>query len=368
MSNLSGRCVVTASLAINSSGQQKCTFDLEYLSEGGANIVFRITNLQPSESTTISSFDLITLDHNPSIEYLQNKVIRFRKAGVEAEQVEQNVKDWQTVIGSLDIPPDSNYFPVPRLCRVHDVLRQRCNAALSNQKVRGDRSGLVSMQEPFAVIMDDVSAAAEEDVQMEFKPKWLAPSPSAPNDATCCRTCALNNMRFVAGNSREREQFRSKACPLGHFVGTHEFRRNLIDSYDLSDDVKDKQLETWLAELRTQVWFQSLRKAQIALDSLGPLGDEEHLTSLDFRIAMTLRDCSIVLQIPKHTTSDMYVKSAIIDLDLKPASAKKRAQWRETERMLVDDGWYRSSDVDLASKGINCYLKEYKAAVAQGMI
>ena len=359
MSNICGL------IAINGTGQHKCTFDLEYLNEGAANIVFRITNLQPLGSTTTSCFDLDTLDHQPSIQYLQNKVIRFRKADVEAEQVEENVKDWQTVVKSLDLPPDSHCFPVPRLCRVHDVLRQRCNTALSSRQVRGDRSSVVSMLEPFAAIMDDVSTAAEDYVQMEFKPKWLAPSPSAPDDATCCRTCALNNMRFEAGVDHQR--LRSKLCPLGHLVGTHEFRRNLIDSYQLSD-IKDKQLETWLEELRTQIWFQSLRKAQITHDALGPSSDDAHLTSLDFRIAMTLRDCSLILKIPKHTSSDMLVRSAMIDLDLKPASAKKRAQWRETERKLVDEGWYRSSGVELAKRGIRCYLGEYKMAVAHGEI
>ena len=364
MSNICGL------IAINGTGQHKCTFDLEYLNEGAANIVFRITNLHLLEEPTASTsvIHLITLNLQPTAQYLERKIIRLRKADVEADSVEANVRNWQTVIRTLEIPaPCHHCVPDPRLCYVHDELRHQCNAVLSDKRTRGDRAGMVCMSEPFAMIVEDASVTGDHYVQMELKPKWLAPSPSAPNDATCCRTCALNNMRFQAGDSREREQFRSRVCPLGHLVGTHEFRRNLIDSYELTD-IKDQQLETWLKGLRTQIWFQSLRKAQITHDALGPSSDDAHLTSLDFRIAMTLRDCSLILKIPKHTSSDMCVRSAMIDLDLKPASAKKRAQWRETERKLVDGGWYRSSGLELAKKGIQCYLEEYKVAVAQGEI
>ena len=351
-------------------GQHKCTFDLKYLNEGAANIVFRITNLHLLEEPTASTsvIHLITLNLQPTAQYLERKIIRLRKAMSRLTRLKQMLG-----IGKPSSGPWKSHRRVITvsliLVFVMFMMSFDITAMLYYQISEREeiRAGMVCMSEPFAMIVEDASVTGDHYVQMELKPKWLAPSPSAPNDATCCRTCALNNMRFQAGDSREREQFRSRVCPLGHLVGTHEFRRNLIDSYELTD-IKDQQLETWLKELRTQIWFQSLRKAQITHDALGPSSDDAHLTSLDFRIAMTLRDCSLILKIPKHTSSDMLVRSAMIDLDLKPASAKKRAQWRETERKLVDEGWYRSSGVELAKRGIRCYLEEYKVAVARGQI
>jgi hypothetical protein len=57
---------------------------------------------------------------------------------------------------------------------------------------------------------------------------------------------------------------------------------------------------------------------------------------MDLRVAMTLRDCSLFVNIPFNKDEDITARLG--DLDLK--SSLKLETWRKKERKLIDGGWY----------------------------
>lgn len=384
-------------------------FNLEYLNEGGANAVYRIINVQNTknpESTSI--IPALTLQTTLEVTSLHQKVLRLRKEVADAESVEQNVKNYKSVMEAIGpLHPDSQALLLtPTLLRINDTLKLKVSKNLHDLSQAGlrkrDRSGGIDMREDSAMLLDDMSCKANHDyLNLEFKLKWLAPSPSAPADATCCRTCALTAMKMLAESKQRRNKGKRpkmRSCPLGHFVGDEMYRCRLLDEIlSFSDNVeveeeekekdndkeKEKEKEevdyeqciAWLHSLRSLELIQSLRKAQIALDEKGSL-DEEYMATREFRIAMTLRDCSIFAQIPKKKTEKDIadegmregegVKFAIADLDLKPDSREKRAYWRDVERRLIDGGYYILSSEELGAMGIRCFLREYNKIVRNG--
>ena len=89
--------------------------------------------------------------------------------------------------------------------------------------------------------------------------------------------------------------------------------------------------------------LRSLRDAQVRLDPCGilclPDGD---VPSMDFLTATTLRDCTLFIRVRRERGSDksFSIETRLGDLDLKDPEVGKIRHWRETERSLVEGGWY----------------------------
>jgi len=190
------------------------------------------------------------------------------------------------------------------LIHVSPALVHSLNERLIKIERTRRTSALLDEQEPFAVVMEDMGPA------VEFKPKWLVQSPSAPTDWTTCRTCALNEMRY-----RQRS-----FCPLQLLEG-------------------GKDTEQALARLCSEPWFAAsilgsgvlpLIASIQGLDKHGPL---QACNDMDFLIAMTLRDCSVFV-----TPTEVFVG----DLDLKLLDGGKGVYWRDTEQKLIAGGFYHS--------------------------
>ena len=347
------------------------TFDLEYLNEGGANVVYRITNVQDSKKPEPSSIlPALTFETGVDI-VLHQKVLRLRKEVADAESVRQNIKDYESVVSTLGHLDPSNEALLlrPTPLRINNDLKLKCSKHLVDLEHAGlrksHRTGGIAVHEDNAMLLNDMSCGPKQ-ISVEFKLKWLAPSPSAPSGATCCRTCALTAMKIVIDGKTPKV----KSCPLGHFVGDDRYRQQLIGELITSEQEKEEvnyeQCLAWLHTLRSTDLIQKLRKAQIALDHKGSL-DEEYMAKREFRVAMTLRDCSILAQIPKKMTSHkantgefQAVTFAIADLDLKPDSREKRAYWRGIEQRLIDGGFYTLSAENMGAIGIRCLLREYR--------
>lgn len=65
--------------------------------------------------------------------------------------------------------------------------------------------------------------------------------------------------------------------------------------------------------------------------------------SEELRVAMTVRDCSVFVRLgggdgKGDEEGDGEVEARIGDLDVK--SPEKLGYWKETERVLVEEGWY----------------------------
>ncbi len=112
------------------------------------------------------------------------------------------------------------------------------------------------------------------------------------------------------------------------------------------------------AALRFALWVERtpllryLRERQQSLDTKGVFKSDPN--DEKFRAAMTLRDCTVFL---RFLEDDPYGKSAeakLGDLDLK--SKDKAQYWRDTERALIDEGWYMGTEKAEDKQPLTCQL------------
>lgn len=67
---------------------------------------------------------------------------------------------------------------------------------------------------------------------------------------------------------------------------------------------------------------------------------------------MTLRDCSLYLQVPEHLPACIIAK--IGDLDLK--RPEKAEYWKDVERPLLQEGWYMGTENEEDKQPLDCNL------------
>ena len=252
--------------------------DFSYANEGSANVVFRYTGQDPC---------------------LQGKVIRLRKklASPSTKAVKAFHDDvLHALLGEFMLPST--------LVLLNKAFLQDLNKRLITVPREKSRV-LLDEDEAHGLLMKDLSHA------VEFKPKWLVQSPSAPSDWTACRTCALRSFRGLCNDF----------CPLKLLT---------TDAKSVLQGICSKE---WFPDvLLGSGVLQTLADLQKRYDSLGPL----HADSCDinFLTAMTLRDCSILA-----TPDRVY----LVDLDLKDWQGGKGVYWRNTEHSLIDGGFYYST-------------------------
>jgi inositol-pentakisphosphate 2-kinase len=83
-----------------------------------------------------------------------------------------------------------------------------------------------------------------------------------------------------------------------------------------------------------------LRNEQYSLDRVGVL--EGDPTDEKLRAAMTLRDCTVFVRFPVNAENDDQIEARLGDLDLK--SPDKAQYWKDTERGLIEEGWYTGTE------------------------
>lgn len=183
---------------------------------------------------------------------------------------------------------------------------------------------------------------------IEIKPKWLFQSPSAPHASVRCRNCAVRLHRVLKDPSYDSADL---PCPLLMASDEWEDRSAFVSSL-----LPEADLDEWYVAPLMR-WFRAtagsgastsntgpkrlvahLRSVQQKLDAGGPLGADAE--GEDFRLAMTLRDCSVFLRVLKRGDGQApKVVAKIADLD-KKNSAAKSPFWRRTEAALVARGAY----------------------------
>lgn len=180
---------------------------------------------------------------------------------------------------------------------------------------------------------------------IEIKPKWLFQSPSAPVSAIRCRTCAVRLHRRLRDPAYDAADL---PCPLLMASDDWEDRSSFVSAL-----LPPEERDAWYVAALAR-WFKAtpsqsgpkrliaqLRGVQQLLDTKGPLAASS--TDEDFRLAMTLRDCSIFLRVLKRDgRQGPKVVAKIADLDKKNSEAKN-AYWRRTEEELVHGGAYTAA-------------------------
>ncbi|KIW14914.1 hypothetical protein PV08_07699 [Exophiala spinifera] len=377
--------------------------DLHYLAEGAANIIYGVSVRSPS-----------TLRNHSHC-----CVMRLRKDLPSTKPVVQVTSEFESRIAPLFAntsrggPHDSLlltqslYRLTPAMVRdLNDELHEMetendphiiLSSSSSSPDTKNPRTGLPSIDrrhpprphhrrhkylpsyehEQYGVLMQNLQGPSIDRL-VEFKPKWLVQSPSAPSGAKSCRTCALNAMRR-SGSQSHQGRGDSGFCPLDLLEQDHVLNRAL-------DNIWPVELSRGEAGAFSGFVAQFKAKVQPALYHLrrlqrehGAVGIHDFLNpSLvdgdEFGLAMALRDCSCFVALKRcqhHDNATVNVNEdgvggdtdgggggdgvvvdvidvKFADLDLKSTGGGKLEKWAAMEQSLLDGGWYTRSDLGCA--------------------
>lgn len=300
------------------------------IGEGAANVVFKIE----------------TDEQRGAAGYL----LRLPKSNTSAYPYATLQSYWETSLTPL-FPSASlvHQYLIP-LSPTGDLI-PRLNAVLASADPsrRSDfRGSRISPTTTTGMLVEDMAKKHPSDVVFEFKPKWLAQSPSAPAGSIRCRNCAREVQKRV-----EKQGHADKPidCPLD-LLACREDEASMEQAMKSLVPGLEKGSRDWerLAEwLRGNELLPGLRELQTGLDPLGPL--EADPRDEKFQLAMTLRDCSVFVRIPGEEGAEVEAKVA--DLDKKNWEAKLE-YWRATERGLIEEGYYEGR---VGGEGTNCLLE-----------
>jgi inositol-pentakisphosphate 2-kinase len=184
---------------------------------------------------------------------------------------------------------------------------------------------------------------------IEFKPKWLCQSLSAPANSKRCRQCA-RVARVNAERSRAGERLTTLRCPLDLVSRCLEDLK-IVSSQLLTPNDSPVMIERLTEWLKTNTILRQLCSYQKQLDQKGVLvGD---VKDENFLVAMALRDCTVFVKFPPKDSAGK-VEARLGDLDLK--SEGKKEYWRSTELALIEEGWYEGKESEENRQPLTCQL------------
>lgn len=298
-----------------------------YVGEGAANVVFAI-KLPPTTDTSLANA-------------FQDKLLRVPKAGKGTFPYAEQQAFWESQIKPLFRPGDLVHQSLVRMPEDNGFFVARLNEILHERESqrRDDFVGSQVEDVTYGMLVDDMRSTGDGDIIREFKPKWLAQSPNAPETAIRCRNCAREALRNV-----EKGKRKPIFCPLNFLASTTEQSVRVLRYFDLPTSFapglsQTKDCYQWLGAENV---LQILRANQVRLDRGGPLNVSAHDAA--FQVAMTLRDCTVYLKIPKEPGQGVTAKLG--DLDKKNWDIKLD-YWRAMEQNLIDGGFYEAKETPL---------------------
>ena len=311
---------ISASLHLPFQSNGTTDVTLLYLAEGAANVVYRI--YYPSRCGRQMNFP---------------QLLRLRKDLPSSVTSEDTVRNFRTRIAPLFPTNNLVHYTLCPLAEAEDLIA-RCNHSLRTREVSGLRSkkraGTYIAKDQNGILVTDMSPENSEAVMVEFKPKWLVQSPSAPQNATRCRTCALRDMRRATNVAPGRGH--AEFCAFDLLSQDPEIVEHVATSIAKRAEVSRLLAGVWLDAI--QPILLKLQTLQMAHNRVA-LSDFESKEDIDFSLAMTLRDCSVFVRLyEEHDFVDAEVRLA--DVDVKSPQGGKREKWAEMERSLVEGGWY----------------------------
>ncbi|OBT76739.1 hypothetical protein VF21_03888 [Pseudogymnoascus sp. 05NY08] len=374
-----------------------------YLSEGAANVVYTI-NVPPQSSAP---------EHGGTQEKAEDtapnpwhgKLLRFRKDLPTTTPTLNAHIAFRTSIAPLFPAEDLIDIRLVSLGSSH--LIQTLNAALraaeqpsSSTPRPKQRHGVYLADDPHALLITDMSPPTSATL-IQFKPKWLAPSPSAPPGSKRCRTCALHAKRGIQKpsfcpldliSSSPDDVRRAAALLLGlpasaATAATASTTTSTVSAAQNGSAVQNSsttktatqngsvangnqngaavatphQLQT-LPRLThwalTSPLLRHLRHIQTTCDPhgvsslLSPSTPQPPSPSSlsGLQIAMTLRDVTVFLVVPD---GEGVLRARLGDLDVK--SLGKVGEWGGVEGVL-GGGWYQGSLGNEGEEGGGCWL------------
>jgi inositol-pentakisphosphate 2-kinase len=268
---------------------------LNYLAEGAANIIYRFTFTPPVPP----HYNLV----------FEHRLLRLRKTLPSSRPNEQIC----AALHKAFLPLFTECIVAHDLVRLPPNLLRDTNTALRELEKAGrrlqTRHGLyLAEDEPYGILVTDMTpATAEGEVLVEFKPKWLVQSCSAPNGWKRCRTCALRAQKNAIRREKgQREE--GGPCPLD-LASLDQARVeravNLIATAKHAEDGQnlDRLRKRLTSFLLSSTIIPKLKELQRSLDTVGVLTAD--VTSWEFLMATTIRDCSIYIKVSYSSTSTL---------------------------------------------------------------
>lgn len=293
---------------------QDFSSQLEYLAEGAANVVYRV-KLPPQSPSISSSLDIESdggypttppESEIPSLRMdprLEDQLLRLRKSNAAAPPIIECQKFFDSVIRPLfseeNLVERTVFRPSADLIR--DLNRRLRQMESYGSRPRKRHGVYLDEGEIHGMLITDMTCGEDDaDISVEFKPKWLAQSPSAPVGAKRCRTCALRAMRSSKqAQVGVSQRIKSEFCPLS-LISTDQSR--VAMTADIILGLPESERKDGDATRQGLIDFllgdsllRQLRDLQTKLDPLGVLSAD--VTGKDFLTAMTLRDCTLFLKV-----------------------------------------------------------------------
>lgn len=354
---------------------------LEYLAEGAANVVYRIVAPSPSPNAD-SDAGFEDYEHLPSEiapprmdPELEGKLVRLRKATPSGVTVYESYKHYETNIIPLfanreDLVEYILFRPTRSLLHVLNSQLKAMERHAIKQRPKKRHGTYLAEEEEYGLLITDMSPSSTPASVtyrcFEFKPKWLAQSPSAPMGAVRCRTCALRHLRRYqrSHGASGTEEARPEYCPLGLISSETAIVERTVERLSELDPVtkilspEDELVGRRLIEyVCGNPLLGRLRELQRDWDPAGVLNSTSPSSLQALSVAMTLRDCTLFLKVGKYSclgwnpiidncfgqvplNESGEVEARLGDLDFKCPDLGKREYWQSIEIQLRDKGWY----------------------------
>jgi inositol-pentakisphosphate 2-kinase len=361
----------------NQDGESRV--ELSFFAEGAANVIFSIKLLDTDSAVPLSW----------SHQLVNGSLLRLRKGDQDPNGKKSTaesavppppyvpvleIKDFVTNHIANVIP--ASHFIQHVLVEVAPQLVEQCNALLSRMDTqelrRPKRRGWhIRADEQFGFLIADMSVKGENEIMIEFKPKWLAQSPTAPDGARRCRTCAWHIM-----NSLPEEK---RYCPLalasGHAGWVKKQASRFVETVQelpagwSAAEVTQLMVEYFVSLDGGRDLLLLLQRLQMQWDPLGAsiyadgttdtaallenaqqkIDDPKNIVLEKLSWAMTLRDCIIFIRLSKNP--EIRLEAKLADLDLKRVKASKLLKWATDEKRLRDQGFYSGTDAGTDASG-----------------
>lgn len=286
---------------------------LQYLDEGGANIVYRVHGADNRTGPPPA---------------LRGQLLRLRKNLPHAPPTAEQHRAYDELFRPLFAP---RHLVAHSPVRLDPSVGPALDVALRGLVRPSHRlHDSLPADEARGTLVTDMTAG-DDAVLVQVKPKWLAQSPGAPAGARRCRTCALRASRAARGVRTATDA--QGGCPLALLAADPGERERAARRL-----THDARIAEFLARgAEAQALLAALRSYQTELDPGGALAARSPDAIYRLCRAMTLRDCTLFIR-----RSRDGIEARLGDLDLK--RPEKLAGWRKVERSLIDEGWYTNDE------------------------
>ncbi|KAF4333573.1 inositol-pentakisphosphate 2-kinase [Fusarium beomiforme] len=305
------------------------TRPVKMVGEGAANVVFELSipegNLWANDfkgwllrvAKAPASGQPARFNYLKQQEFYAKQITPFLKAHAIQQQL--------VVLRHTNIIPQLNAF-----------LR-----SIDHQRKEKFRGSFIS-ESNWGLLVEDMRVSDKKNsILIEFKPKWLNQSPSAPQGAIRCRQCAMELFNFLRDPSPSRHTPEQKPCPLT--LANPDAPADISSPFrfapKLATRANDSMVRELLVKTADHQVIRDLRWLQKLADTRGPLRAEKNDPM--FSLAMTVRDCTCFVQmnLGPDVPPEERLRVRLGDFDLKDTDMKFK-RWTSAEKDLIDSGCY----------------------------